>query len=108
MKIIYKVIDTRTNEDITDKYDWVLQPNGRLAYNAYGDLIGLTYAEAVFNIEDIEQKQGKWIERIEKPAWLEDDVEVYYDCSCCGIHNFDTTPYCPVCGAKMSLEETNI
>lgn len=53
-----------------------------------------------------ESKEGKWIERIEKPTWLEDDVEVYYDCSCCGTHNFDTTPYCPICGAKMSFEET--
>lgn len=50
-------------------------------------------------------KQGKWIERVEKLTWCEDDVEVYYDCSCCGAHNFDTFPYCPVCGAKMSFEE---
>lgn len=47
-------------------------------------------------------KEGKWIERVEKPDWLEDDVCVYYECSCCGINNFDTTPYCPVCGAKMN------
>jgi hypothetical protein len=52
MKVTYKVIDTRTNEDITAKYDWVLQPNGRLAYNAYGDLIGLTYVKAVFTVEE--------------------------------------------------------
>ena len=49
-------------------------------------------------------KEGKWIEHIEKPAWLEDDVEVYYECSCCGIKNFGESPYCPDCGAKMIKE----
>jgi hypothetical protein len=52
MRITYRVLDTRTNEDITAKYDWVLQPNGRLAYNEYGDLIGLTYAKAIFTIKE--------------------------------------------------------
>lgn len=53
MKVTFRVIDIRTNEDITDKYDWVLQPNGRLAYNMYGDLIGLAYARPVFTIKEI-------------------------------------------------------
>lgn len=52
MKIAYKVIDTRTNEDITDKYYWCLRPDGTLAYNEYGDMIGLTYAKAIFAIEE--------------------------------------------------------
>lgn len=106
MKVTYKVIDTRTNEDITDKYDWVLQPNGRLAYNAYGDLIGLTYAEAVFNIDGVEQKYGKWIPASNKPG-----VHAGMKCSLCkarisyselfnGNHN-----YCYKCGAKMLGEE---
>lgn len=47
------------------------------------------------------QREGKWIEHIEKPEWLEDDVEVYYECSCCGIYNFGQSYYCPGCGAKM-------
>ena len=46
-------------------------------------------------------KQGEWIEHIEKPTWLEDDVEVYYECSNCGIKNFGETNYCPCCGANM-------
>lgn len=50
MRVTYKVIDTRTNEDITSKYCWVLRPDGTLAYNDYGDLIGLTYAKAVLNV----------------------------------------------------------
>ena len=53
---------------------------------------------------DLAPKQGKWIERIEKLTWCEDDVEVYYDCSLCGTHNFAETPYCPNCGSKMLKE----
>lgn len=52
MNVTFKVIDTRTNKDITNEYAWVLQPNGRLAYNDYGDLIGFAYAKAIFNIEE--------------------------------------------------------
>jgi hypothetical protein len=52
MNVTFKVIDTRTNKDITNEYDWVLQSNGRLAYNAYGDLTGFAYAKAIFNIEE--------------------------------------------------------
>lgn len=104
MKITYKVIDTRTNEDITDRYDWVIQPNGRLAYNAYGDLIGLTYAEAVFTVDDIEQKRGKWID-----VSVASD-KVRWKCSVCGkktdLPNYDKADFCFNCGAKM-LKEKN-
>jgi hypothetical protein len=48
----YKVIDTRTNEDITNDYCWCLSPDGTLAYNEYGDLIGLSTAKAIFKIEE--------------------------------------------------------
>ena len=50
------------------------------------------------------QTIGIWIEHVEKPAWLEDDVDVYYECSCCGIKNFGETNYCPCCGARMMEE----
>lgn len=36
----YRVFDKRTKEDITDKYCWIIRPNGELRYNEYGDLIG--------------------------------------------------------------------
>ena len=53
----------------------------------------------------VEVRHGYWIERIEKPSWLEDDVEVYYDCSECGTSHWSITPpYCPECGAKMDGE----
>ncbi len=105
MKVTYKVISTITGNDLTDKESWVLPPNGRLAYNLYGDLIGDASVDAVFAIEGIEQKQGKWIERIETLTWCEDDVEVYYDCSRCGAHSPGESPYCPNCGSKMKFEE---
>lgn len=55
MKITYKVISTLTGNDLTDKAMWVLQPNGRLAYNEYGDLIGDDSVKAVFSIEEDEK-----------------------------------------------------
>ena len=49
---------------------------------------------------------GEWIEHIEKPDWLEDDVEVYYNCSVCGTSHWSSAPpYCPNCGAKMKGAE---
>ena len=52
MKVTFKVIDTRNGKDITNDYCWVLRPDGRLCYNAYGDLIGMTYAQLVLNLEE--------------------------------------------------------
>ena len=43
----YKVIDTKTGEDITADRDWVISPNGELNYLCYGDLIGCLTAKAV-------------------------------------------------------------
>ena len=56
----------------------------------------------------VEVRHGHWIERIEKPDWLEDDVEVYYDCSECGTSHWSIMPpYCPECGAKMDEKKEN-
>ena len=46
----YRVIDKVTGEDVTDKYDWVVTPEGELCYLLYFDLVGDNTAEAVFNI----------------------------------------------------------
>ena len=43
----YRVINSVTNEDITDDYDWVVSPNGELNYLDYGDLIGYQNAKLV-------------------------------------------------------------
>ena len=47
-------------------------------------------------------KEGKWIEHIETLTCCEDDVEIFYECSCCGIHAPGEPPYCPNCGATMT------
>lgn len=62
------------------------------------------FVEDIYNAGYRKQTTGEWIEHIEKPEWLEDDVEVYYECSCCGIYNFGQSHYCPGCGAKMIKE----
>lgn len=52
-----------------------------------------------------DRAEGEWIEHIEKPSWLEYDVEVYYNCSVCGTsHWSNAPPFCPNCGAKMDGE----
>lgn len=53
----------------------------------------------------VEIRHGHWIKHIEKPDWLEDDVEVFYNCSECGTSHWSISPpYCPNCGAKMDGE----
>ncbi len=43
----YRVVDTKTAEDITDYYDWVLRPDGELCYMEYSDFIGYPDAKLV-------------------------------------------------------------
>lgn len=67
--------------------------------NLWIDLMKMKQADVA------EVKHGHWIEHIVKPDWLEDDVEVYYNCSECGTSHWSITPpYCPECGAKMDGE----
>lgn len=57
---------------------------------------------SVPTVDAVEVKHGHWIEHTEKPDWLEDDVEVFYNCSECGTSHWSIEPpYCPGCGAKM-------
>lgn len=55
MKVSYKVIYTKTGEDITHKQDWVLLPNGELRYLDYDDVTGDCSAKAIFTIEETEE-----------------------------------------------------
>lgn len=48
----YRVINSKTGEDITDDFDWVLSPNGDLNYLEYSDLIG--HQDAVLVIVSID------------------------------------------------------
>ena len=57
--------------------------------------------EALYNAGYRKQSEGEWIEHIEKPSWLEDDVEVFYECSICKTQSPAPTKFCPNCGAKM-------
>lgn len=55
----------------------------------------------------VEVRHGHWIEHTVKPDWLEDDVEVFYNCSECGSSHWSIIPpYCPNCGAKMDSERS--
>lgn len=47
---------------------------------------------------------ARWIERMKVVEWLDDDVDIYYECSNCGCNNYGKSPYCPECGAKMDKE----
>ena len=58
-------------------------------------------AEQLYTEGYRKQSEGVWIERIYKPYWLEDDVEVFYSCSLCETSHWGMSPYCPNCGAKM-------
>jgi hypothetical protein len=52
-EITYRVIDIRTNEDITYEHYWVLRADGSLAYWNYGDFADLDYARPVFTMKEI-------------------------------------------------------
>ena len=78
--------------DIDDAIDGVVSRDVRIA-------------TALYEKGYRKQTVGEWIEHIEKPSWLEDDVEVFYNCSVCGTSHWSITPpFCPNCGAKMKNE----
>lgn len=100
MNITFRVIDIRTDEDITNKQMWVLRPDGSLAYVDYGDLTDCTWAKAVIN-----EELGEWLSesyagidmakcsscRQARPIptlWTFNDIKKYKH-------------YCPFCGTKM-------
>lgn len=71
----YRVFDRTTKEDITDKYCWVIRPEGELCSNEYGDLIGYPNAMYVLETGEPEKEQvsrddivlllGKWFSALE-------------------------------------------
>lgn len=85
-------------EEMAQVIDASIERYYKIGYEADGDTIAPDLYAAGYR----KQTEAEWIERIEKPSWLEDDVEVYYNCSMCGTsHWISTTPFCPNCGAKM-------
>lgn len=90
MKVTYKVISNITGNDLTDKAMWVLRPNGELAFNNYGDLIGDECAEAVFTIDST----GTWTRY----------SATMMECSECKQHvPYHRYTYCPHCASKNKL-----
>jgi hypothetical protein len=49
----YRVLNTKTGEDITDDFDWVVSPNGDLSYLEYCDLIGMPDAKMIILSVDL-------------------------------------------------------
>lgn len=50
--IKYIVFDRQTKEDITDKYPWVITPDGKLYYMDYDSLTGYPDAEVYYLLGD--------------------------------------------------------
>ena len=86
------------------KREPLLQIAKELQGNVFGTPLIVRAIENAPEEDVTEVKHGHWIERIEKPDWLEDDVEVYYECSVCGVSGIGPTPYCHECGARMNEE----
>ena len=68
---------------------------------AYYGVEGMAIAQALVNAGYRKQSEGEWVEHIEKPKWLEDDVDVFYECSVCKTQSPAPTKFCPNCGARM-------
>lgn len=49
----YRVINSKTGEDMTADFDWVLLPNGELNYMEYSDFIGHPDAKLVIISVDL-------------------------------------------------------
>lgn len=77
----------------------------KIARKLQGEVFGLPLiVEAIKNAPAVEVIHAEWIECIEVVEWIEDDAEVFYECSNCGCNNWGKSPYCPECGAKMDKE----
>ena len=56
MEMRYRVYDRKTLDDITDKYNWVVRPDGSLYLLEYSDLIG--YPDAYYVV--FAKRNGTW------------------------------------------------
>lgn len=56
MEIRYRVFDNRTLKDITDEFQWVITPDGKLCYEEYDDLLEAQFA----HFELMIKRNGKW------------------------------------------------
>jgi len=56
MEIRYRVFDNRTLEDITNKYEWVITPDGKLCIVEYDNLEDMTGV----HFELLVKRNGNW------------------------------------------------
>lgn len=57
MEIRYIVFDNRTLKDITDEFQWVITPDGKLCYEEYDDL---PEATSFAHYELMIKRNGTW------------------------------------------------
>ena len=93
----YRVFDEITKEDITDKYCWVIRPNGELAYNEYGDLIG--YSNATYLEIGREYSSLEWLPM----HYFDEHYGRIYKCPYCGHERIGTAKYCDECGKQPKV-----
>lgn len=93
--IKYIVFDKQTKEDITDKYTWVITPNGKLYFVDYDSLTGYPDAEVyymlgekIMDIWDAEKvfeqmKEKSWVSYSSpnhcRLMWLNDAIKIVKD-----------------------------
>lgn len=98
----YEVYDLVTRKRITDDYNFVLKPDGRIAYNDYGDEIGLENVTAIFFPADNEY------------LYI-DNIGVVHDSGCgcdpngsdCGECSFITCSHCGVWDKRKESPNAN-
>ena len=56
-------------------------------------------------LEEMNRKNGVWIEKLIPLKWCEDDVDIVFECSVCKAEAPFTSDYCPNCGARMERKD---
>ena len=104
----YRVINKKTKEDITDKYDWVISPNGHLSYNDDGDLIG--YPDAAYLPEVAMDEFYNTVKTLKNLNYYSNNSEIVVENKLMDIYGVDiiefedpkefTEHYCHNCGSQ--------
>lgn len=78
--------------------NWRLKHLGNQNFTV-DEIIDRVFATPVADVAEV--RHGEWIEKYHTVSYLDDDVEVFYECSLCESIAIGPTPYCHHCGAKM-------
>lgn len=71
------------------------------SYSRNGQESGMCKICEFAYFRDLKPSEAEWIERYKVVSYLDDDVEVFYECSRCSGNCCGTPHYCPNCGSKM-------